>query len=382
VSGRGGVARRAVGVSEQATATACTPCLRRSWLLAQLAGPLDRCGRDRGRFLDVLALEEQQLLAALGGRRRAELARALARFEPGQVGLGDDLQVSCRHDPRHPAELRAPLAPRLLFFSGGRERLQRLLGAPRVAIVGGAQPSDYGNEVARGLARGLAASGATVLSGTLDGIDGACQEGAREAGAATIVVCGSGLDAAVPARSRALYRNVRRSGCMLSELPTGCGRRRFGALAAERVVLALASLVVLVEARAGDRALAAAREVQAQARPLAAVPGRVTSPLAAGPHELLRDGAVLVRDAADVLELLHPLPRASGAAARHDVAALGPRQRELIERVAGGSDTPELLCGHGENPAQVLLLLSELELAGVLVRGHGGRYLPCAEGSG
>ena len=170
----------------------------------------------------------------------------------------------------------------------------------------------------------------------------------------------------------------------MSELPWGCNGRRWGQLAGERIVVALAELLVVVEADESPADLAAARIAQRLGRRVAAVPGRVTSPLSRGTHALLLAGASLVRSAQDVLELLYTdaSGRAPGRRSRigaAEVRATGGVDACLqptLERVGAGCDTPDKLTRAGADPEEVLLALSRLELMGLLVRGDGGRYLP------
>jgi DNA processing protein len=273
--------------------------------------------------------------------------------------------------------------------TGTAERLAKLTAAPVVAIVGSRTPSDYGSEMARSLARGLAASGITVSACLTDGIAGAAHVGVLDAHGASIAVMGGGLGVSCPARKRSLYERIVDAGCAMSELPHDCSGRRWGQLAAERIVVGLAQLTVLVEAEQTPGELAAARIAQTLGRPLGAIPGRISSPLAAGPHALLRDGAELIRGPHDLLELLYRLdddgasPGTRPAKAPlldesspSPVSGLPGELRETLARVGSGCDTPEKLMRAGADPAGVLLALSELELLGLLARGDGGRYLP------
>ena len=115
---------------------------------------------------------------------------------------------------------------------------------------------------------------------------------------------------------------------------------------------------------------------------MAAIPGRVTSPLSRGTHALLMDGATLVRGPRDVLELLYTLgpseqsePPPAPAGAPPEVG-LQPRLRAILEHVGAGCDTPDKLARAGIEPSAAVLALSELEVIGLLVRGDGGRYIP------
>jgi DNA processing protein len=375
--------------SVAATGGACVACLRRSWLLAQLSGPLECCARDRARLDEVLALGDDELLAALAGRRAAELRARYERFpvggrcDAGALVCAPGVHSSCRHRRGYPRSLAGAPAPPMLYVAGRAARLAELAAAPTVSILGSRAASDYGLEIARSLARGLAASGVCVVAGLADGVALAAHMGALEASGRQVAVAGGGLSVSCPARMRACYERLLARGCAVSELPGDCDGRRWGGLASERILAALGQVAVLVEADDRPAELAAARIAQALGRALAAVPGRVSSPLSRGPHALLRHGASLVRGAGDVLELLYASAGPTHAdAARgecrpaHPYAGLEPRLRTTLELVGAGCDTPGGLARAGADAGDALLALSELELMGLLARGDGGRYLP------
>jgi DNA processing protein len=359
------------------SAKACASCVRRSWLLAELSGPLEFLARDRARLHELLALEDDELLDAVAGRRRVELKSRHERFDAGELRLQAGVEALCRHDPAYPQALRDAGGPRMLYVLGGARRLAKLAAAPVVLIAGSRRASDYGIEMSRSLARGLAAAGITVLSAMSDGIALAAQLAALEAGGRTHAVIGAGLGVPPPARRRGVYERVARRGCALSELPCGRPGRTWGAAAGERILARLSGSTVIVEADEG-RDLSTGRLAQELGRTLAAVPGRVTSPLSAGTNALLMEGALMVRGPRDVLELLYPLSTPS-ATAPEDASpgrSLSPRLRATLERVGMGCDTPEKLTAVGVGLDDALLALSELELMGLLGRGDGGRYVP------
>jgi len=363
---------------------ACRACLRRSWLLSELGGPLDFCARDRTRLLELLALADDKLLAAVAGRRAAELRAAYEQFDTRALRQVAPVESICRHRRGYPPSLYGPAAPRMLMVLGGADRLVQLTRAPVVAIVGSRAPSDYGREMARSLARGLAASGVTVTAGLSDGIAAAAHAGALEASAAGVAVLADGLSRSCPPRRRELYARIARAGCAVSELPADCSGRRWGQRASERIVVELAQLSVTVEAERTPTDLAAAEIARTLGRPVAAVPGRVTSPLSRGTHALLLDGASLVRGARDVLELLSGIGACESAErrtsqledGRSTPVRLRPQLKAVLERVGAGYDTPDKLARAGVDLADALPALSELELTGLLVRGDSGCYLP------
>jgi DNA processing protein len=356
---------------------ACPRCAPRGWLLEQLGGRLDYRARDPERLSRLLALEDRDLIAALAGRYRQELLARHAALDAHELNRGSaGVEIVCRHRPHYPDILgEAPEAPRTLYVAGGAERLHALLGDPAVAIVGASQATDYGMETARGLARELAASGVTVVSGLAEGIAAAAHMGALEAGGQTVTVTAGGLDVCHPATRRALYERIRAAGCAISELPCEARLRRWSKTARTRIVIGITQMVIVVEAESEPKGLRAARLAQALGRAVGAVPGRVSSPYSRGPHELLAEGAHLVRDAQDALDALY------GIGVRRAPAQPSPPEpplQQVLEQVGAGRDTLGKLAANGTPTQATVVALAELELAGALVRGDGGRYLPRA----
>jgi DNA processing protein len=361
------------------TGDACLTCLRRAWLLETLSARLGYWAGEPERLLQALALTDAELIKAIGGRRKQELCERHARFERSQLQGPQGVQRICRHDPLYPAPLRgAHDAPRMLHVAGGLERMRALLSQPAVAIVGTRRASDYGMEVAYGLARGLAASGITVVSGFAEGIAAAAHQGALQAGARTVTVMAGGVDVANPASWRGLHRHIAAEGCALAELPCGAVARGWCHIARARIVAALARIVIVVEAGEHPAELLHARLAAGAGATVAAVPGRVCAPGARGPHQLLRDGALLVRDPQDVLDALYGVGT-HRATVSH--AAQGSRLQAVLDQVGAGNDTvAKLTAGdtlRGAPAHEVLVALAELELGGAVARGDGGRYVVC-----
>jgi DNA processing protein len=372
-------------MSVAAEDVACAHCIRRSWLLGELSAVLDCNSRDDGRLLGLLALEDEELIEALGGRRRAELRVRYAGFRERELKEVDETSRICFHDRRYPDGLRHPGAPQLLHVSGGVGRLCELTKQPVTAFLGATRASDYGLELARELGRGLAASGVTVAAGRGGGLARAALAGSLEVEGATLAVSGDGLVATPRGAQRAA--RLGRGGCTIAELPDGVRGRRWGVNAAERIVASLGDVAIVVEAEEKPRALASARLALGLGKTLAACPGRVSSRTSSGAHVLLREGAQLVRDAYDVLDLLSGVgPRESRSTLSNPVSAglagsppprLSPKLREVLEQVGAGVDTPGKLTAGSADPGELLQALGELETIGLLRRGDGGRYLAC-----
>jgi DNA processing protein len=358
------------GMTASAGRSACPVCLRRSWLLAALSHRLEEHAGDRARLLELLALEDRELIEAIAGDRRGQLRARYARFHPSKNPVARGVESICRHDRDYPRALADDGAPWMLCVSD-MQRFRALSAAPIVAIVGSRKATDYGIEMARSLARGLAASGVSVASSLADGIAVAAQAGALEVNGKTLVVREGGLDMPCTVRRRELYKRVQKDGCTVAELPCDFGARAnsWCHTARDRIVVGMAELTIVVEADGGPIDLLGARIAKALGRGVAAVPGRVTSPVSRGTHALLREGATLIGRPADALELL-------GSQGPPPAPELEPRLRTTLEQVGAGRDTPAKLTAGCADAGEVLLALSELEVMGLLTRGDGGRYVP------
>ncbi|HLY50609.1 MAG TPA: DNA-processing protein DprA [Solirubrobacteraceae bacterium] len=373
---------------------ACEQCLRRTWLMAQLAGHLDRA---RAHIAEVLSLDDDALLQAVGGRRRDEVRRGWAGPEPQRLrakGERAGLELICRCDPRYPARLRDLASPpAVLHVAGGLERFLAGAATEAVALVGSRAASSYGTGVARSLARGLASAGVPVISGMAAGIDSSAHRGALSVGAPalpvgapalpgdpsgpdpsalTIAVLPGPADRAYPRGASGLYRQIVRSGSAVSEMPPGTPVRSWMFLARNRTIAAMAVMTIVVEAGTGSGALLTAHCARAAGRAVGAVPGQVTTPQARGPNQLIREGAHVVSGAQDVLDLL--FEAGSRSAPMDDRPALNRELTTLLAAVAEGHDTPAALIRHGALPEQGLAALASLELAGYVARGPGGRF--------
>jgi DNA processing protein len=352
---------------------ACDRCVARSWLLTRLAAHLEQVRR---RIEPILGLAEEDLIAAVAGKQQAQIRRELDRLDVGEARdrvTSAGLAAICRCDARYPTRLRG-LASQVavLFVAGGLHRFLGLVDEDPVAIVGSRTASPYGLDVARSLGRGLARAGLTVVSGMALGIDSAAHAGALTSGSPTVAVLPGSADRPYPAGRRALHRQIVATGAAVSELPPGADIWRWTFPARNRIVAALAATTVVVEAGACSGALLTARCANALGRPVGAVPGRVTSPQAAGANALLADGAYVVRGPQDVLDQL--FGAGVRAAADDGKPELSPELRLLLAAIADGQDTAGALSRAGFQAQQGLAALASLELAGYVRRGPGGRF--------
>ena len=214
--------------------------------------------------------------------------------------------------------------------------------AASVAVVGGRRASPLRRAAARSLGAGLARAGWCVVSGGAVGVDAAAHAGALDAGGATVVVLGCGLDVPYPRANTGLFARVRASGGTLaSEHPPGSQPRAANFLPRNRLIAALSTAVVVVEAAEDSGSLSTARAAGSRGvGHVLVLPGAPWDPGAAGCNQLIRDGATLVRSLTDILE---ELGATVGAAATRTPAWSGleaPARAVLTALIDGQLLTP------------------------------------------
>lgn len=203
---------------------------------------------------------------------------------------------------RYPRALAGDVEPPAVLFRRGS---LGVLDGPRVAIVGTRRCSPTGRSVAFELGRDLTEAGVAVVSGLATGIDGAAHRGALTAGARPPVgVVGCGHDVVYPAHEHELWRRVGEIGLLLSEAPPGARPERWRFPARNRIIAALADVVVVVESHERGGSLHTVDEADRRGRDVFAVPGSVRNPAAAGTNGLLAEGRAPACSAADVLVAL------------------------------------------------------------------------------
>jgi DNA processing protein len=263
-------------------------------------------------------------------------------------------------------------APDALYGCGSQRLVRELDRNTTVTVVGSRRPSAYGLEVAEELGHLLAAAGLVVVSGMALGIDAAAHRGALAANGATVAVLGGGPDFVYPRSERRLYERILATGAILSEVPSGtapgpgCFPKR------NRIMAALAAMTVVVEAAEPSGSLITARKAFELGREVGAVPGRVTSRVAKGTNGLLKDGAAVVRDAQDVLDLMLGVGM---TAAQRSGPPLEPELATVAHAVDGGAATPDAVAvAAGIEASEAAVALARLELLGYLRVDVAGRY--------
>jgi DNA processing protein len=358
----------------------CDACLRRALLIARLApriaGLLDR---PRARVAGLLGLSEADLLSAVAGRHAGPLLEDLDRLDLGgerERFAGRAVAAFCRHSRAYPPlllELDDP--PAALFALGRLEALTTLGDEPAVAIVGTRNPSPYGREVAHSLGRGLGAAGVPVVSGLALGIDATAHRGCLAGKGLPVAVLACGPDVVYPRRHRRLHERVRENGLVLSELPPGTQPFRWSFPARNRIMAGLARMTVVVEAADPSGSLITTDFARDLGRSVAAVPGRVTSRVSRGTNGLLRDGAVPITAAGDVLDELFGVGMRQVPASETARAEPGdPRLARVLEAAERLSSIGAIAEAANLSSAETRAALGRLEAEGYLVRRDLGGW--------
>ncbi|MDX1542150.1 MAG: DNA-processing protein DprA, partial [Geminicoccaceae bacterium] len=338
--------------------------------LERLPGVVRECGWDTERF------------------RLCTVAEAEAELE-GLERIGGHLLLLA--DAAYPERLRRTDDPPPVLSVRGDPTL---LAQPSVALVGARNASGNGRAFAERLARELTGEGLVVVSGLARGIDTAAHQGALEGGA-TVAVVASGIDVAYPPENARLMERIAADGAVVSERPLGREPQARHFPRRNRMIAGLSLGVVVVEAAPKSGSLITARLAAEQGREVMAVPGSPLDPRHRGTNRLLRDGATLVEDAAEVMDALR-----SQIDARLPRPAPEPpvvQRREVEQRavrsplaVAAGDDLPvrsrirtrlgpepllvdELIRQCDASSAEVQQALIELELEGRIERHPGNR---------
>jgi DNA processing protein len=293
--------------------------------------------------------------------------RLLEKERRGLVTISDDAY------PRLLREISDP--PPLIFFEGELSALSK----PSICIVGSRRATRRGIITAGNLARELSARGIQVVSGLARGIDGAAHAGALEGGGGSSAVLGCGVDVVYPPEHARLAEEITRDGCIASEFPLGTTPLKHHFPQRNRILSGLSLGVVVVEADFDGGAMGTAQWACDQNREVFAVPGPIDYPGSRGPHKLIREGATLVEEVADILGAL---PAYVGSGEREALHTAGPRGEPMSDEARAVLSALDLNPKHIDelvrfchiSPAVMLPLLLDLEMRGIIEPCGGGTY--------
>ena len=326
---------------------------------------------------------EQRLAEALRWPR--EVLKAVERYRC-QLGRSPDLtvpgEVLLPCDDAWPGVLdRIAQPPKLLFLRGRRDLLDCLASLQAVAVVGTRSASPHGVRMAEELGHALARSGWPVISGLAEGIDAAVHEACLQAHGAPVAVLGTGLDRVYPRHHDAFQRAVSQQGLLISERSSQEPVQRGHFAHRNRLIVALASALVVVECPERSGALISARLAEERSCPVWVVPGDALRWSARGSNALLQNQAAPLLSADALVRHLGP-----GPLLKHEPeqapspSPLNPErveQLQLLQAMASGASLEDLSIRLGRSPAALARQLLEMERLGSAVCESGYLWRPC-----
>jgi DNA processing protein len=283
-----------------------------------------------------------------------------------------EIEMLTWHDTEYPSRLKEIQHPPPLLY-----KLGAFLPEDRwsIAIVGTRQVTPYGRSVTELIASHLAAQGLTIVSGLARGVDGIAHRAALQAGGRTIAVLGSGLDYIYPPEHDGLVKDIKKQGAVISDYPLGTLPEPTNFPPRNRIISGLSLAVVVTEAGQRSGALITANFAADQGRDVMAVPGDITRPTSRGCNRLIRDGALPVSDANDVLQALD-----LELLARHEAAAEvlpeDSNERTVLEALSDEPQHVDEIYAHSHmTMSEITASLSMLELKGRVRHVGGMKYI-------
>jgi DNA processing protein len=259
--------------------------------------------------------------------------------------------------------------PRVLFGAGERADA---FDRPRIAIVGTRTATPAGLADARDIGAFCARAGCTVVSGLALGIDGAAHEGALDGGGLTVGVVATGLDVVYPPQHVRLFARVREQGLIVTENAAGTSPLPWRFPIRNRLIAALADVVVVVEATTSGGALSTASYARDFGREVYAVPGSRRNPAAAGCNALIRDGAHSLIEPSDLLFAIGRGGTIDGGWSPPPKPPADRDQRAVLRACAGhGVTSRDIEVACGLPPERLGRALRALEQSGALTRRRG-----------
>ncbi len=285
-----------------------------------------------------------------------------------------NVQIIIAGDPEFPrllAELPDP--PVMLFARGAFQKTDQL----SIAMVGTRHCTHYGRTMAERISKALARYGITIVSGLARGIDAICHRGAIEANGRTIAVLGSSVTEIYPPEHKELAEQVVEHGVLISETHPFSKPKAGVFPQRNRIISGLSLGTIVVEAADRSGSLITARHAGEQGRDLFAVPGPATSRMSRGCNQLIRDGAILIQDAEDVIEHLGPLVEKAnlgvGNVVHHAVELqLNEIESAVLQAIdCTPTDVDQVILTSKLPVPRVLSTLSVLEMRGLIQRLSG-----------
>jgi len=278
-------------------------------------------------------------------------------------------------DNDYPELLRQIESPPPVIFYRGRMKQERL----SIAVVGSRSAGRRGLVNAERISRELSERGVAVVSGMARGVDTAAHRGALQGGGVTVAVVGCGLDIPYPPENSALSIDITRNGCVMTEFMLGTPPLRHHFPMRNRIISGLCRGVVIVEAGIRSGAMITSRWAADQGREVFAVPGPVEHPGSAGPHKLIKEGAVLVENADDILGFLDPFcsfNAEESTGRKAELKGLGEMEKKIMNLLELEPMHIDFIARELDTPAEKIMpVLLRMEIEGYCRSFGGGMFV-------
>ena len=277
-------------------------------------------------------------------------------------------------DPDYPVNLKQIYDPPIVLYVRGSFRESDRFA---VAIVGSRRASIYGRSMAERIAHDLAVRGIAVVSGGARGIDSEAHKGALSAGGRTVAVLGCGIDVDYPPENAELFNRIAESGAVVSEFPPGSQPEAWRFPGRNRIVSGLALGVLVIQAPSDSGALITSSYAAEQGRDVFALPGNVDDIRNEGCHALIRDGAVLVTSADDILEALGFLTTEERSPqVEMEMDSLSGNEKKIVGILSLQPKHVDQIIQESElSVGDVTSALTMLEMNGIVKRVPGNAYV-------
>jgi DNA processing protein len=330
-------------------------------LLGEFGAPAAVFQQPTAMLSRIVGAKKAALIAA--GPSAERLATAMKWLEEDNNHL---LTLADEDYPRR--LLETPDPPVILYLKGRRDLLDKV-DVSGFAVVGSRNATPSGLQNAEIFSRALSESGLVIVSGMALGIDAAAHRGGLAGAGSTIAVVGTGLDLVYPAKNKALAHDLAERGLIVSEFALGTPALAQNFPRRNRIISGLSRGVLVVEAAIASGSLITARQAGEQGREVFAIPGSIHSPFSKGCHQLIKQGAKLVEDAADILQELNIETRPRDTPV--EIGSSDP----ILSALGFDPASIDLLSERSGLPAaKVMARLTELELNGEIASLPGGKY--------
>ena len=328
-----------------------------------------------GSARKIYLANKKQLSEILGQKRSQEFIKIRSLFKTDSI-LQDlfnkDVRYITFESSLFPLSLRTiPDSPIGIFTKGDISLLSKT--SPKIAIVGTRRPTSYGKHCTEHIVSELKLAESIIISGMALGIDGLAHRRALEQNLSTIAVLGSPIDIAYPREHSQLYNEISKKGLIISEYPPNAVTHKGSFPTRNRIISALSDRIIIIEGTRTSGTLITARYAAEQGREVFALPGNITSHLSEAPNSLILQGAHPVVSLNDICEQLG----IKVLGLKETYSNLPEDIAEVIKIISSEPTSPEDLVKKTRRPIyEVLTILSELEIQGVVSKNDLGEYYP------